>query len=94
MRGQLTAEIVKKAKSLGLDNFTQRELRLIPYVQWCVTNDENINPARIDKDERKILSKWREEDLITGGANNLNVSKDFWDAMCELIWLGYVDYEK
>lgn len=37
-----------------------------------------------------ILSTWRAKDYIEGGVSGLAITKEFWDAICELVWLGYV----
>lgn len=93
-RGALTAEIVAKAKELlGVDGFTVRELRLMPYVQYVMMNDQRIEPRRVNEEERQILSRWRERGWITGGASPMTVRKDFWDAMSEILWLGYVSHD-
>jgi len=54
-------------------------------------NRENIDPRKIDSEERKILSKWREKGFISGGASSLEISKEFWDIINEILWLGYVN---
>ena len=90
MRGKLTDEI--KAKSLRLLGYeiTQKELRLMPYLQYSVMNSQNIDPNRIDKEEREILSRWRDFGYIEGGACDLCIAKEFWDAINAILWLGYV----
>lgn len=92
-RGQMTQAINDKAFELLGTYITQGELRLMPYVQYCVLNDQNIDPKRINQTEREMLSKWRERGWIEGGAADLAISKAFYDAICQLLWLGYVDYE-
>lgn len=92
-RGQMTQAINDKAFELLGTYITQVELRLMPYVQYCVMNDQNIEPRRINQIEREVLSTWRERKWIEGGASDLAISKEFYDAMCQILWLGYVDYE-
>lgn len=82
-RGMLTPEIKLEAiVLLGVDDFTQSELRLMPYIQYVMMNDQVIEPCRINSVERDILVKWRERDWI-----------DFWDNMNQILWLAYVDDE-
>lgn len=90
-RGQITAQIIAKAKELLGVEITQGDLRLMPYVQYCVMNGQNIEPSRINQKERELLSVWRFRGWIEGGASDLAVSKKFYDAMSEILWLGYVD---
>ena len=91
MRGQVTTEIKAKAKELlDIDSISVTALRLMPYMQYHLVNNTNLNPVNLNEKERRTLSVWRKRGFITGGASEFGVTKKFWDAMCELIWLGYV----
>lgn len=91
MRGQVTPEIKKKAKLLlDIDSMSVTALRLMPYMQYHLVNGTNLNPNNMNEKERKILSVWRKRGFITGGASDFGVTKKFYGAVCELIWLGYV----
>lgn len=90
MRGMLTSEIQEVAKNLLGREITTTELRLMNYVAYVMVNDQIIVPAKINAEERKILSTWRTEGRIEGGTAGLSITKEFWDAMSEIIWLGYV----
>lgn len=92
-RGQLTTQIIAKAREVLGQEITQRELRLMPYVQHCVVNDQNIDPNKVNAEERVLLSHWRERGWISGGAVDLEVTEKFWHAMHDLLWLGYVTHE-
>lgn len=63
----------------------------MPYIQYCVTNNQNIDPNKVNQEEREILSKWREDRHISGGAVDLQITRQFWNIICEIIFLGYVD---
>lgn len=60
-RGQLTDRIKEKSLELLGYEITQKELRLIPYLQYQMVNEQKIDPRKIDEEEREILSKWREK---------------------------------
>ena len=90
MRGMLTEEIINQATELLGHPITQRELRLIPYIQYIMVNDQRIAPAKISAEERNILSSWRKLGYIEGGAGGMKISKLFWDAISEIMWLSYV----
>lgn len=93
-RGVLTPEIKQKAKELlGIEDLSTDELRFMPYIQYQMMNDQKIEPQRVNAGDRKILSKWRENGWIEGGAAGLGISKDFWDAIHEILWMAYVDYD-
>ncbi len=90
-RGQLTDRIKEKSKELLGEEITVRELRLLPYIQYVMVNEQKIDPNKINAEERGILSKWKTAGYMEGGASGLKISKWFWVVMCELIFLGYVD---
>ena len=92
-RGMLTTDINKTAQLMIGRGITQRELRLVPYIQYVMCNDRKLKIEHINQEERKILQKWREEGHIKGGACGLAVTKQFWDFMCEVLFLGYVGYD-
>ena len=90
-RGQLTDRIREKSKELLGYEITQQELRLMPYLQYQMVNEQRINPNSIHIEERKLLSKWRELGYIEEGASGLGMTKEFWNIISELIFLGYVE---
>lgn len=90
-RGQLTDIIKEKSTELLGYEINQQELRLMPYLQYQMVNEQRISPKSINADERKILSKWRELGYIEGGASGLGMTKEFWNIINELIFIGYVD---
>lgn len=91
-RGQLTPVIQQRAKELLSIELTQKELRLMPFVQHSAMNEGFIDRLRINSAELEILGNW--EFLGFGDfIGNLSITKAFWDAMSELVWLGYVDYQ-
>ena len=91
LRGQLTKRIKIKSKELLGYEIDQTELRLMPYIQYTMVNDQRINPQHCNQADRDILSKWRQAGHIEGGAAGLRVTEEFWNIICEIIRLGYVD---
>ena len=89
-RGMLTEEVNKIAEDIIRRKITQLELRLMPYIQYVMMNEQKIEPNKINSDERKILQKWRDEGFIEGGASGLSITKEFWEFMCEILFEAYV----
>lgn len=102
-RGQLTDRIkTKSAELLGYE-ISQVELRLMPYIQYQLVNDQKLKPESLNKQEREILAKWVNMGYILDGVSEctgrpmmsegakLTVTKRFWDSILEILWLGYVD---
>jgi hypothetical protein len=93
MRGALTAEARYVAISRLDWDINTEQLRLLPYIQYLLMNDQGLEPSRISAEERPILAMFRERGWLEGGASRkLKVTKEFWDAMNEILWLTYVNY--
>lgn len=90
-RGQLTNRIKEKSKKLLGYEISQKELRLMPYILSVMTDNQKIDPNKVNWNERKILRKWKDADYIAGGASGLSITKEFWDIIYEIMFLGYVD---
>ena len=90
-RGVLTDRIKTKSKELLGHEITQTELRLMAYAQYVMVNSQKIDPGTCNQADRNVLSKWRKEKHIEGGASGMQMTKEFWDVICELVFLGYVD---
>ena len=90
-RGRLSDRIKQKSLELLGYEISQVELRLMPYLQYVMVNDQKLELRKINREERTILSEWRKKGYITGGASLMEISKEFWDIINEIIFLGYVD---
>ena len=84
-RGAFTEELATKY------NVTLKELRLIPYVQYCLLNHTPIDIRRVDEEELEILEKWKSDNKIhESDDNRLSCTKEFWDWMNAILWESYV----
>ena len=105
-RGQLTDRIkVRSAELFGYE-ISQKELRLMPYLQYQLVNEQRIKPESVNEEERQILAKWVEMGYIIDGVSEckgrpmmsegvkLKVTKEFWDSILEILWIGYVDLHR
>ena len=93
-RGVLTEKVDHEAMSvLGRKLISSRELRMMPYVQYVMMNDQRLDPNKVSAEERGVLKLWREEGYIEGGASGLHITREFWDAINHILWFAYVDYE-
>lgn len=93
-RGFLTEEIKAKSKELLGYEINTTELRMMPYLQYCLMNEQQLDPQKINDADRKIVSKWRNAGHIKGGISyhSLEITKEFWNIINEIIFMGYVDY--
>jgi len=93
-RGELTSKIKKMSKELLGYEIDKTELRLMPYIQYQIMNEQKLDPNKMNKDDRDILQKWREAGHMEGGALGLSITKDFWNKINEILWLGYASYRE
>jgi hypothetical protein len=94
-RGELTGEAIALGnKLLGFD-MTKDELRMLPFIQYCVMNSGAMDVSRINGEDRAILSNFLKLGFLTqhlrstGDVIDVRVTKDFWDKMNEILWLTY-----
>ena len=101
-RGMLTQRIKETSVKLLGYEITQVELRLMPYLQYTLVNDQRLKLEHINKADREILAKWVSRGYILDGVTEcgrpmlsegikLKVQKEFWNSILEILWLGYVD---
>lgn len=90
-RGQLTNRIKEKSKELLGYEISVKELRLMVYVQYVLTNEQILRRNCISVEEIEILEQWLDAGYLVTLIPKLKITKKFWDIICELIYLGYVD---
>jgi len=91
-RGQLTRRVADKSKELLGYEITLSELRLMPYVHYLTMNEQKVSHHKVNEDEIKILDMWVTKEFIGGDYfTKLNVTKNFYNALCEILYLSYVD---
>ena len=65
MRGVLTNKIQTKARSFLQREISQKELRLYPYIDYCIKNGcQGWSYSKMDKEEIKILNRLFSEGCI------------------------------
>jgi hypothetical protein len=93
-RGQMTEYIALRSKELLGYEITVRELRLMPYIMYVLMNEQKLDPNKITAEEREIFIKWKKAGHLAGGMTGLSVTREFWDIMCSIVFLGYVAYRE
>lgn len=92
-RGQLTTKATEIAIKMISRKITRTELRLLPYLQYVMMNNQKLEINKINQEEREILQQLKKEGYIEGGASGLRITKDFWNFMCEILFETYVDID-
>lgn len=91
MRGALTETVQQLARELMGREISIRELRMMPYIQFLCINSQNVDPNKIAAEERHVLTLWRNEGYIEGGAVDLYVTKEFWNILHQILWEAYAN---
>ena len=101
-RGNLNTKIIEMSKKFMGRIITMDELRLLPYIDYILKNEGNINRERINKIEYEILISFSEKQYITlsddldeDGYKNKYFkitckSKEFYMFMQEVLYESYV----
>jgi len=92
-RGELTDRIKTMSQGLLGYEMDQTELRLMPYIVYVMMNEQKIDPKKVNGAGRDILAKWRRAGHIEGGLSGLSITEEFWNILCEIVRLGYVDID-
>ncbi len=90
MRGVLTEKIQEIARARIGREITTTELKLYPYIDYVMKNNQRLDISKINGEEREILSMLRKKGHIDGGASGLDITKEFYDYIQEVLWEGYV----
>lgn len=90
-RGRLTARIKKKSKELLGYAIDEAELRLVVYLQYVMVNEQRFKERNLKPNEHDIIQKWEDAGYMNNEGVYLTITKKFWDAICEIVYLGYVD---
>jgi hypothetical protein len=93
MRGALTKRIKQKSKELFGYEIGVVELRLMVYIQYVLVNEQKIDSRKVNDEEREIMERWDIQKHAEVGNGRVIPTKAFWDAICEIIYLGYVDID-
>ena len=89
-RGCLTDRIKEVSLKLMGYEINVHELRLMFYIMYLVIHTQKIGRLKIDRD-KNILAKWEEKGYFTTRYSKIIIAKEFWNIICEIVWLGYVD---
>jgi len=95
-RGALTRRVADMSKkTLGYE-ITLTELRLMPYIQYRAMNERTISWPQVNDDETSVLRQWEDKGFLkidTNTARNprFTLTKKFYDALSEILYLAYVD---
>ena len=76
MRGGLTDKIQELAKEYLGREITQKELRLYPFIDYCIKNGGYMDRQKLDSEELDILHSYKKA-ICTGIADTFGYHEHF-----------------
>lgn len=102
-QGMLTGKQSQKLTYMLDEKLTAEELLLLPYISECLIHSHPIKNNWMDEDKHRCLNsfltrgwftqlekEWRAQDGTY--VYRFQVTKQFWDAMNEVLWMEYVEF--
>lgn len=91
MRGILTKEVQEISKDYLGREITTKELRLYPFIDYCIKNSGYMDRKKVDNEELDILKSYGENKIKRDDGGYVYVSKDFYDFMQKVLFEAYVE---
>jgi hypothetical protein len=91
-RGMLTTKARKiSTKFLGRE-LTVKELRLLPYLDYCMKNDSCMNRSRMNEEEVESINTWIEEGHLFGTIERIWCTRKFYRFMQSILAECYMNF--
>ena len=92
MRGKLTEALKKKGEAFLGREFTQKELRLYPYIDYCIKNNcQGWSFSKMNATELDIIDQLEEDGCLVYSAEKVVVSRAFYNFMQDMLAESYVE---
>lgn len=88
-RGRIDEEKAEEYATFLGHPLTQKELRLIPYLNDCALNHKPIDQRKIDDEEREIIERWRNNNWFATSPYIMFTS-EFWEFCCDVLYNFYL----
>lgn len=92
-RGRLSKKAQEIAKNFLGEEITTRELRLYPYIDFCLKNCGIIQREKINSEEVAILEKRQAEGHLKKSGKYITVTRAFYDFIQDILAETYVLFE-
>lgn len=89
MRGMLTEKVQELAKEYLGREITLTELRLYPFIDYCIKNGGYMDRSKLSREEIDILHGY-DEVKCQRNHGYIYVSKDFYEYIQKVLWESYI----
>lgn len=91
MRGKVTEEAQKIANKYLKRDITQVELRLYPYLDFCIKNMNCYDRRKMSCEELDILEQLHDEGHVFYTVHKLFCTRNFYDYLQEILAETYIE---
>ena len=89
MRGVITEKVQELAKAYLGREITVKELRLYPFIDYCLKNGGYMDRSKLSREEIDILHGY-DKDKCERDEGYIYVSEDFYEYIQKVLWESYV----
>ena len=90
-RGKLTETIKLTSKIFLGEEIDQTELRLYPYIDYCLKNGGYMEPRKTSAEEKRIIEKRKNEGhMFVRTDGTITVTRPFYDFIQDILADAYV----
>lgn len=91
-RGQLNEDVQKLSKAFLGRDLTLTELRLFPYIDYCLKNGGKYEPRKINAQEVGIFCEYTKKypQHFNFTLCEIEISKEFYQFIQNVLWIAYV----
>ena len=90
LRGMVSEKIQMLCKDFLGREVTTRELRLFPYIDYCLKNWGVLDRSKVNKEEMEILNSYDEELIKIENGEITYISNDFYNFIQKVLWEAYI----
>jgi metal-responsive CopG/Arc/MetJ family transcriptional regulator len=90
MRGELTEKVQELAKEYLGREISLTELRLYPFIDYCLKNGGYMDRSKLSREELEMLLGY-DADKLQRNHGYIYVSKDFYEYMQKVLWEAYIE---
>lgn len=91
-RGQLNEDVQKLSQAFFGRDITLTELRLFPYIDYCLKNGGKFDPRKINAQEVDICCEYTKKypQHFNFTLCEIEISKEFYQFIQDVLWIAYV----
>ena len=90
LRGMASEQVQILCKEFLGREISTKELRLFPYIDYCLKNWGVLSRSKVNKEEMEILNSYDEGLIKIENGEITYISNDFYNFIQKVLWEAYV----